>query len=186
MNARGGDPTPPDERKLRSTAIRIMDRKGASPMDGPGEQDMLRLHLTERDTPCPGCGYNLRGLAGSVCPECAQEVRLAVALSEPRLGPYLGAVIGVSMAAAPPTVLLAAVAYISLTDNGTPSGPEVWPFVWWPMIFAAVGWVLLGELVGRKGRIRFLKLRRPWGAAGLAWALAIVPFIVWFWSLLNH
>lgn len=151
----------------------------------PGDQDQLRLHLATRDAPCPRCGYNLRGLTGTVCPECAQELRLSVALSEPRLGPYLAAIIGLSMAAAPPTVILVAVGILVLTRNGGPSGRESWMFVWWPMIGAVVAWVLLRELAGRRGRVWFLKLRLPWAAAAVAWALAIVPFAFWFWSLVH-
>ena len=155
-------------------------------MDGPGERDLLRMHLAERDAPCPGCGYNLRGLAGSVCPECAQDLRLSVALSEPRLGPYVAALIGISMAAAPPTFVLASVVFIILVEGrGPPTGDEAWMFVWWPLVFAAIGWVLLRELASRKGRIRFLRLRRPWAAAGVAWALAVVPFLFWFWGLVR-
>ena len=45
----------------------------------PDANDMLRLYLAERDEACPGCGYNLRGLSGERCPECARELVLAVA-----------------------------------------------------------------------------------------------------------
>ena len=49
--------------------------------DGP---DFLRQFLTERDMPCPACGYNLRNLLSPRCPECGEELRLAVGLVEPR------------------------------------------------------------------------------------------------------
>jgi hypothetical protein len=32
----------------------------------------VREFLAGRDAPCPGCGYNLRGVAASECPECGQ------------------------------------------------------------------------------------------------------------------
>ncbi|MFZ4574758.1 MAG: hypothetical protein ACOYN0_10205, partial [Phycisphaerales bacterium] len=35
--------------------------------------------LANRDAPCPGCGYNLRGLTAPVCPECKRPVTLQLA-----------------------------------------------------------------------------------------------------------
>jgi hypothetical protein len=37
----------------------------------------LRAFLAERDVACPGCGYNLRGIAGSGCPECGWLITLS-------------------------------------------------------------------------------------------------------------
>jgi hypothetical protein len=34
-----------------------------------------RAHLSQCDEPCPGCGYNLRGVTGAVCPECGDFLR---------------------------------------------------------------------------------------------------------------
>jgi hypothetical protein len=34
--------------------------------------------LAEHDVPCPGCGYNLRGLRATSCPECSMSVIHAV------------------------------------------------------------------------------------------------------------
>jgi hypothetical protein len=36
----------------------------------PGHDPRLIRLLLERDIPCPGCGYNLRGLESPTCPEC--------------------------------------------------------------------------------------------------------------------
>jgi hypothetical protein len=41
----------------------------------------LAAFLADRDVPCPGCGYNLRGLPSDRCPECH------AALSVDRLTP---------------------------------------------------------------------------------------------------
>ena len=37
------------------------------------------VFLADRDAPCPGCGYNLRGLTAPVCPECTRPVSLQLA-----------------------------------------------------------------------------------------------------------
>lgn len=46
--------------------------------------DPLELFLADRDAPCPGCGYNLRALKGSTCPECKRATSLEIAAD--RLG----------------------------------------------------------------------------------------------------
>jgi hypothetical protein len=44
---------------------------------------MLRDFLVGRDAPCPGCGYNLRGITGSQCPECGAAVSLSLCARPP-------------------------------------------------------------------------------------------------------
>ncbi len=46
--------------------------RGAEP-DGA-----LREYLATRDVPCPSCGYNLRGVPASTCPECAMPLDLEI------------------------------------------------------------------------------------------------------------
>lgn len=36
--------------------------------------DPLITYLATHDAPCPGCGYNLRGLQGNTCPECGESI----------------------------------------------------------------------------------------------------------------
>lgn len=69
----------------------IDDRREAPPRDG---ETWLREFLADRDAPCPGCGYNLRGLRSDRCPECSQELELRVGLAEPKMRLWLLAVIG--------------------------------------------------------------------------------------------
>lgn len=38
------------------------------------ERDRLIGYLNGRDVPCPGCGYNLRGLRVTSCPECDEPL----------------------------------------------------------------------------------------------------------------
>lgn len=40
--------------------------------------DQIKAYLADRDAPCPGCGYNLRGAKEPVCPECNTAIVLSV------------------------------------------------------------------------------------------------------------
>lgn len=46
----------------------------------PHTDPALALYLAERDIPCPNptCGFNLRGLSGSACPECGHELQIGL------------------------------------------------------------------------------------------------------------
>ena len=50
---------------------------------------LLTAFLSDRDLPCPRCGYNLRSLTGGHCPECGDPLQLQVSLVEPRMGAYI-------------------------------------------------------------------------------------------------
>jgi hypothetical protein len=57
----------------------------AARMSGPdlsrgSEPDagLVREFLRARDVPCPGCGYNLRGIPEPRCPECERAVTLGI------------------------------------------------------------------------------------------------------------
>src|ERR1044071_7129464 len=59
----------------------------------------LHEYLAERDAPCPGCGYNLRGLSADTCPECGVPLHLSVAMNESWIGRLLSAVVPLAAAA---------------------------------------------------------------------------------------
>lgn len=40
------------------------------------DADQLKAYLAGRDVPCPACGYNLRGVTTSACPECSAALTL--------------------------------------------------------------------------------------------------------------
>ncbi len=66
--------------------------------DGPTDDvAQLLTYLATRDVPCPGCGYNLRGLARPNCPECGDSVSLTVTNYPSRLGGYSAGFIGLSL-----------------------------------------------------------------------------------------
>lgn len=77
----------------------------------------LAQFLSTRDVPCPGCGYNLRHLASSRCPECAEEIRLGVHLAEPKQGLLMAGLIGLSAGAGLSGLLILYALIIILTKD---------------------------------------------------------------------
>ena len=58
-------------------------------LDAPLQERLLCELLAHTDQACPRCGYLLRGLRRPYCPECGDELRLTIALAEPRLAGYI-------------------------------------------------------------------------------------------------
>ena len=49
--------------------------RAVSASDADKVRQVVREYLADRDSPCPTCGYNLRGLKDeNVCPECNAPV----------------------------------------------------------------------------------------------------------------
>ena len=65
----------------------------AAPLPEPGSPEATRLdaYLARYDPPCPGCGYQLRGLHTETCPECGRPLELGdffgIAEAPPARGP---------------------------------------------------------------------------------------------------
>ena len=57
-----------------------------------GAEELLLEFLREHEAPCPVCGYNLKALTRPVCPECGQELVLAVGAARLRFGWLFAAV----------------------------------------------------------------------------------------------
>lgn len=71
------------------------------------DRESLRAFLATRETPCPSCNYNLRGLTTDRCPECDQDLVLQVGLAEPRLGAYLSGLVGLAVGSGFCSIVLA-------------------------------------------------------------------------------
>ena len=63
----------------------------------PSDDNSALLNwLAHRDVPCPLCNYNLRALTTPRrCPECGNDLRLSIALSEPYIKPWITLAIAV-------------------------------------------------------------------------------------------
>jgi hypothetical protein len=57
-----------------------------------GADELLLQFLREYESPCPVCGYNLKALTKPICPECGQELKLAVGATRLRFGWLFAAV----------------------------------------------------------------------------------------------
>ena len=75
------------------------------------EAQLLKLLLADRDIPCPVCGYNLRAISSTNCPECGAKLDLRVSSTDLKLGPWLAALLAVGL----PLGFLAGAAFLGLT-----------------------------------------------------------------------
>ncbi len=90
----------------------------------PTEAQELAAYLAQRDCPCPACGYNLRGLQGSRCPECNQELRVAVALTDAGFGRILGVLLPLAISGGILALVVAVVIVMCVIDWHFPSQSE--------------------------------------------------------------
>ena len=56
---------------------------------GRSNDALLLEYLEANEPPCPVCGYNLRQLTTSTCPECGRQFTLEVGSASPYFGQYL-------------------------------------------------------------------------------------------------
>ncbi len=141
------------------------------------DSDLLRAFLADRDTPCPGCGYNLRGLVGDLCPECAQRLRIGVGLVEPRLALYLAGLIGLAVGLGfEGIVLIWALSLLALGGSG-PSFANLLPLIVGVGFQGASLWIWLRA----RPRVRRLSLAWRAGLAAAAWTLSAL-FATWFFA----
>ena len=150
--------------------------------DRPRSDDdaLLREFLCDRDAPCPRCGYNLRDLPASACPECHENLALAVGFRKPRFGWFL-ATIAPGLFSGISAALLAVPLVGSL--YWSPNQPAPWPL--WST--DAFGWLsALAVLILVKYRYAFLRQpqsrQRAWAVA--AWLVHFGAFAVLIATLL--
>jgi hypothetical protein len=84
------------------------------------ESALLQMYLVDRDVPCPSCGYNLRNLAGEVCPECGEGIALRVNVLEPRQAAPLAGLVTLSAGAGLNGLLLIYVIIQMMRRRGPP------------------------------------------------------------------
>ncbi len=140
----------------------------------PGNGSTLREFLARDDTPCPRCGYNLRGLSDARCPECGLPLTIEL-LNE--AWPILPSAWGVAFV---PLLLLAIVA-----------APVAFALCIGGLVLLAQGryvpgsMVLTGAVVS--GSLVALEL---WWVRRAAWLASAPPRVLWAcaiacWALLT-
>jgi hypothetical protein len=139
----------------------------SAPLDEPPDQ--LVTFLTERDEPCPGCGYNLRGLTTDRCPECHQRLALRVGLAEPRLGVFIGGVVGLACGWGFGAATLAMGAVFRAPAR------DLVP----PLACVVVNGAVIALWVRRRRLVSGLAAPRGALLAAACWALS-AAFVVWF------
>ncbi len=141
----------------------------------PADDDTLLLEfLRGRDAPCPLCGYNLRDLSASTCPECREPLALAVGFRKPRFGWFLATIApGLFSGISAALMLVPLVGSVYFSAN--PPAP------WWAWATDAFGWLsALAALALVKFRHGFLRQpqsrQRAWAVT--AWVVHLGAFAV--------
>lgn len=137
-----------------------------SPEARLNEQEHLRTFLIGRDAPCPACGYNLRDLKGSTCPECGLALTLRVNLQEPALGSFVAGIVGICTTLGFHAIVLLWAMAMLFTYSGAPSLRDLIPLALGLVFDAPILWLWITQ------RRRVLKLSSAW-----RWRLALLASI---------
>ena len=146
-------------------------------MTYPPEVDPhLLLFLRGRDVSCPGCAYNLRDLTADRCPECGQQLELAMRLVEPRQGALIAGLVGLAAGAGFGGLLLLFILIVRVVDGpaGGPSG-EI-------LGITSTGFVAHGLVlwlwVRNWGRIRRVSASARRRLVAVCWAMPLTFIVV--------
>ena len=141
------------------------------------EAELLTSYLAQCDAPCPGCGYDLRGVEGGVCPECGAALRLALAGEARSRGGYVAGIVVSAMALGLYTTMLG----MLLWHGVHWSFSKFWYDAPQVLLFEGVfGAILVGWIVWRK-RLERAAAGKLWAAAGViaaGWAVSAV-YVLW-------
>lgn len=142
--------------------------------DAPPE--FLTTFLAGRDAACPSCGYNLRDLRGTRCPECGEILALRIGLVEPKQAAPITGLIGLAAGAGLNGLLLLYMA-IQATIYGV-SFSDLRRF----LLLNSAGLLIQSGAMAlwlRKWRvIRRLRNTQRWGLAAGCWVLTLTNLVV--------
>lgn len=154
---------------LAKSATDTVGHPPAAPPTTTRAQDLLLDYLGDHDAACPVCGYNVRALTRPVCPECKQELTLAVGAPNLRMAWYLAALAPCFFSTIAATFVLALIIAHLIAIGST------WAVI---VMFDSFGWCSAAFaifLARRRGRVWFLGLppaRQRWLAI-LIWLVHI-------------
>ena len=141
-----------------------------------GGAEFLRAFLAQRDVACPGCAYNLRDLQGQRCPECGNELTLAVGLAEPKQAAGIAGLVGLTAGAGMSGLLLAYIVIRATVFHDAFSGAS--KFILLTFIGFAVESVAVWIWLRNWSRLRRLENRPRWVFALACWALTLANLLV--------
>ncbi|MCH8165569.1 MAG: hypothetical protein IH889_08165 [Planctomycetes bacterium] len=140
-----------------------------SPADNDeSEAELLKALLAERDLPCPVCGYNLRAIASTNCPECGAKLDLRVGSTDLKLGPWLLTMLAGALPLGFFVCLLGFGIFVELIEPGAVF------FEWWSLVWFAAGIAVFGAEVCILAAVR----RRFWGRPDMKrWRGALIIWL---------
>ncbi len=150
------------------------------PDDGDSRIALLRHFLEQHDAPCPVCGYNLRRLETTTCPECGATLELRVGSADLKMGRWIAMLLTFALPGGF-GALLSGFILVLFRLSGFGRG-EAFERLWPLLLLALFAFVLLSLIIVQ--RRRFWRLRPAkqivWlvGAAGLM--LAVLSFCFWW------
>jgi hypothetical protein len=136
------------------------------------DQNQLVTWLSTRHAPCPVCDYDLHALPEPKCPECGVPLTLEVRSPNQLPGPWIMALIGLSMAAGFDMVVVSVVT-VAVFFQGLPP---------WKMIYMILGILILGLAciagiwvhIRQRRRWMLVEPRTQWSRAWMIWGVVFV------------
>ena len=134
------------------------------------EGQLLERLLAARDIPCPVCGYNLRAIASTNCPECGAKLDLRVGSTDLKLGPWLAALFAGALPLGFFAGLFTLGVFIEVTWGSffDPWGVFVW-FAVSIVFYGAIVWIV----TIRRRRFWSRPRRHQWRSVALTWLVSI-------------
>ena len=149
--------------------------------DAPAHASLLQDFLSQRDIPCPGCRYNLRGLTTAQCPECGENLRLTVGLEYPKQAALITGLVGLAASAGFNAMLL--VYLILEVVAGRGMNAYMYPF----LFINLIGMVISGGLIAA-WLLLWRRLHRQdsavrWMASLVCLALPLINAIAFYYVM---
>jgi hypothetical protein len=153
----------------------MMTRMDPGPI--PPSPELLRQFLADRDIECPGCGYNLRGLTGDRCPECASALALAINLHEPRSAAFISGLVGIGAGLGFNGLIFGWFLWELLVDSRFGPGlHESYTLIVGLVVEGAMLWYWLGS----RRRLRLMGPIKRWWYGSLCWLATLLFALAFF------
>lgn len=137
---------------------------------------MLLDFVGGRDVQCPLCGYNLRDLTKTTCPECEHPLELRVGVQQLRLLPFVLAIAPGIFSGSCAAVLAIVIFVNFIVNQGVLVG------VGWRMIgLDLFGWlsgIVAGVIIFRRNKFLARRQASQRGIAAIIWSAHLMTVLV--------